>query len=74
MKLRELFIQIVNIDPFQYISVALSVCQAIYRSESEFLPENTICEIQWISPSIKWLKYISFTQNIDIKHACNGGD
>ena len=39
MKLRELFIQIANIDPFQYITIA-SVCQAIYRSE--FLPENTI--------------------------------
>jgi len=39
MKFRELFIQIANIDPFQYITIA-SVCQAIYRSE--FLPENTI--------------------------------
>jgi len=29
MKLRELFIQIANLDPFQYITIA-SVCQAIY--------------------------------------------
>ena len=38
-KLRELFMQIAHIDPFQYITIA-SVCQAIYRNE--FLPENTI--------------------------------
>jgi len=31
MKLRELFIQISDIDPFQYITIA-SVCHAIYRS------------------------------------------
>jgi len=24
--------------------------------------------------SIKWLKYISLTQNINIRHACNGGE
>ena len=35
-KLRELFMQIANIDPFQYITIA-SVCQAIYRNE--FLPK-----------------------------------
>jgi len=39
MKFKELFIQIANIDPFQYITIA-SVCQAI--DMSEFLPENTI--------------------------------
>ena len=79
MKLRELFIQIANIDPFQYITIA-SVCQAIYRSE--FLPENTIgvCmerpvdNDNYFKKSLKWLKYISLTQNIDIRHACNDGE
>ena len=32
MKLRELFIEIADIDPFQYITIA-SVCPAIYRSQ-----------------------------------------
>ena len=36
---RKLFVQIANVDPFQYITIA-SVCQAIYRKQ--FLPENTI--------------------------------
>jgi len=39
LKLRELFLQVANIDPFQYITIA-SVCSAIYRHEC--LPENTI--------------------------------
>ena len=39
LKLRELFIQIANIDPFQYITIT-SVCQAIYRSQH--VPTNTI--------------------------------
>jgi len=25
-------------------------------------------------PNIKWLKYISQAKNINIKHACNGGE
>ena len=76
MKFRELFIQIANIDPFQYITIA-SECQAIYRSE--FLPENTIgiCdEAQFDTyyvKAIKWLKYISQKENIYIRHACNEG-
>jgi len=77
IKLRELFLAIANIDLFQYITIA-SVCQAIYRSE--FLPENTIgvCSETPIDnysvKSIKWLKYISQTENVDIRHACNGGE
>ena len=39
LKLRELFLQIPNIDPFQYVTIA-SVCHAIYRNE--FLPQDTI--------------------------------
>ena len=77
MKFRELFIQIANIDPFQYITIA-SVCQAIYRSE--FLPENTIgiCDEAQVDTysvkAVKWLKYIAQKENIHIKHACNGGE
>ena len=77
LKLRELFLQISNIDPFQYVTIA-SVCHAIYRNE--FLPENTIGIVnetptdKYSIKSIKWLKYISLNNNIDIRHACNGGE
>jgi len=48
MKLRELFIQIANIDPFQYTTIA-SVCQAIYRSEScQKILSAYIVKAQWI--------------------------
>ena len=62
LKLRELFIEIANIDPFQYITIA-GVCMAIYRSE--FLQENTIgvCDEAihdtYSVKSIKWLKYVA---------------
>ena len=77
MKLRELFIQIADIDPFQYITIA-SVCHAIYRSR--FLPVNTIgianeAQVDAYSvKSIKWLGYIAQKENIRIRHACNEGE
>ena len=69
--------KISNIDPFQYVTIA-SVCNAIYRSE--FLPQNTIGIVNETSSdnysikSIKWLKYISWKENVNIRHACNGGE
>ena len=77
LTLRQLFLDISGIDPFQYVTIA-SVCTAIYRNE--FLPENTIGIVnelggdQYSIKSIKWLKYISLRENINIKHACNGGE
>ena len=77
LKLRELFLQASKIDPFQYVTIA-SVCQAIYRSQ--FLPDKTVGIIdeipkdQYSIKSIKWLKYMSLKQNINIKHACNGSE
>ena len=77
MKLRELFIDIADIDPFQYITIA-SVCQAIYRSQ--FLPQNTIgiadeAQVDTYSlKSIKWLEYIAQKENLHIRHACNDGE
>jgi hypothetical protein len=77
LELRRLFIQIANIDPFQYITIA-SVCQAIYRNS--YLPENTVAiynenptDIYSIK-SMKWLKYIACRVKINIRHACNGGE
>ena len=51
---------------------------AIYRSQ--FLPEKTIAVCKetpsdnYSIKAIKWLKYLSTTQGINIKHACNGGE
>ena len=62
LKLRELFIENTQIDPFQYITIA-GVCMAIYQAQ--FLPENTIsvCEETpndiFSKKSIQWLKYVS---------------
>jgi hypothetical protein len=74
---RKLFMEIANIDPFQYVTIA-SVCQTIYRNQ--FLPENTI-SISSETPTdnysikaMKWLKYISQKENITIRHANNGGE
>ena len=77
IELRQLFIEIAKIDPFRYITIA-SVCQAIYRSQ--FLPKDTIGIVDeapvdtYSIKSIKWLKYMSQTEGVNIKHACNGGE
>src|ERR1700675_3969978 len=62
LKLRELFIQISEIDPFQYITIA-SVCMAIYKNE--FMPLDTIGVAKenqtdtYSLKAIKWLYYMS---------------
>lgn len=74
---RRLFLEIEKIDPFQYITLA-SVCNAIYRST--FLPVKTIAIYNEIPSdnysvkAIKWLKYLSLKEKLNIKHACNGGE
>jgi hypothetical protein len=74
---RQLFLDVANIDPFQYITIT-SVCFAIYRNEC--LPENTVALVEenptdvFSIKSIKWLKYLSLKHNNNIKHACNGGE
>ena len=76
-ELRRLFLEVASIDPFQEITTA-SVCMTIYRNK--FLPEKTIAVCKetpsdnYSIKSIKWLKYLSITQGINIKHACNGGE
>ena len=77
LKLRELFLQVANIDPFQYITIA-SVFSAIYRNTC--LPENTIGIVNEVPSdnysikSTKWMKYLSNKHRLNIKHACNGGE
>ena len=76
MKLREDFIQLENIDPLRYITIA-SVCMTIYRSD--YMPKETIAIVPeyaktdyFSKMSIMWLNYVSKDKNI--QHALNGGE
>ena len=76
IKLREDFIQLENIDPLRYITIA-SVCMTIYQSN--YMPKKTIAIApeyaktdNFSKTSIMWLKYVS--NGVNIKHALNGGE
>ena len=78
MKLRDDFIQLENIDPLRYITIA-SVCMTIYRSN--YMPKNTIAIVpehsktdNYSKMSITWLEYISKAKGLKIQHALNGGE
>lgn len=71
---RKQFLEVANIDPFQYVTIA-SVCMAVYRHSH--LKEKTIAVVEnflkdnYSKQSILWLE--SFN-NPNIKHALNGGE
>ena len=76
MKLREDFIQLENIDPLRYITIA-SVCMTIYRSN--YMSKKTIAIVpeyaktdNFSKMSIIWLNYMS--NGCNIKHALNGSE
>ena len=78
MKLREDFIELENIDPLHYITIA-SVCMTIYRSN--YMPKDTIAIVpeyaktdNYSKMSIMWLNYMSKAKNLNIQHALNGGE
>ncbi|XP_072377781.1 uncharacterized protein [Diabrotica undecimpunctata] len=72
LEFRKEFLEIANIDPFQYLTIA-SVCMAIYRSK--YLRTNTIGVVKqeiketYSRASIKWLNQFS-----NVQHALNGGE
>ena len=73
IKFREDFIQLENIDPLRYITIA-SVCMTIYRSN--YMPKKTIAIVpeyaktdNFSKMSIMWLNYMSNGANI--QHALN---
>jgi hypothetical protein len=74
LELRKQFLEIANIDPFRYITIA-GVCMAIYRSK--YIKKDTIAVVdnlkkdQYSQQSISWLN--SFN-NPNIKHALNDGE
>ncbi|XP_018107332.1 uncharacterized protein LOC108710705 [Xenopus laevis] len=71
----------IQVDPFQLTTLA-SVCMAMFKFK--FLPENTIAILpsdnyhkkqkRFSTPSIQWLMYIAWKENIAIKHALQGGE
>ena len=76
MKLREDFIQLENIDPLSYITIA-SFCMMIYRSN--YITKKTIAIVpeyaktdNFSKMSIMWLNYVS--NGVNIQHALNGGE
>ena len=78
IKFREDFIQLENIDPLRYITIA-SVCMTIYRSN--YMPKDTIAIVpeynktdNYSKMSIIWLNYMSKAKNLNIQHALNGGE
>ena len=78
MKRREDFIELENIDPLRYITIA-SVCMTIYRSN--YMPNKTIAIVpeyaktdNFSKMSIMWLNYVLTTKGLNIQHALNGGE
>ena len=78
LKFREDFIQLENIDPLRYMTIA-SVCMAIYRANC--IKENEIGIVDeydktdsFSRGSIIWLDYMAQKYNIKIQHALSGGE
>ena len=78
LKFRKDFINLENIDPLQYVTIA-SVCMTIYRSN--YMPTDYIAVVKdntrrenYSKMSIAWLDWIEEEQGIKIKHALNGGE
>ena len=78
LKFRKDFIQLENIDPLQYITIA-SVCMTIYRSN--YMPKESIAVVKdttrgenYSKISIAWLDWIEEKHSIKIQHALNGGE
>lgn len=73
--LRKSCLDIANIDPFQYVTIA-SVCMAVYRSK--YLKENTTAVVknvisdQYSESSVQWMDFLMHKRNINIQHALNG--
>lgn len=80
LKFRELFIKETTLDPFENSITIASACMKVFRSL--FLKKNTIGLIpiggynkkeKHSVIAIKWLKWLSYIHQIDIRHARNRG-
>nr|XP_042913168.1 probable DNA polymerase [Parasteatoda tepidariorum] len=77
LEYRKELLNIANVDPFRYITIASS-CMAIYRNSH--LQPNTIAmvpvngystNVKYSPDSIRWLDFIAKQENIFIQHALN---
>ena len=78
LKFRNDFIELENIDPLLYITIA-SVCMTVYRCN--YMPCGQIGVVKdatrdekFSKISIAWLDWISERDGVNIKHALNGGE
>lgn len=76
-KYREIFLEIANVDPLQYITIASDV-MSVFRER--FLKMNEIAVVRdcsnfenYTKESIAWLDWIASKENVEIQHALNGG-
>ena len=73
---RKLYIELTGFNPFEYVTIA-AACKTVYLT---MIPENTIGLFNdrgnecYSESSIKWLRWISERDEINIQHALNGGE
>ena len=75
---RQLFLDVCNIDPLRYITIAGDV-MAIFREK--FIHRNEIAIVKdtnaqenYSKTSIAWLDFVAEKSNVKIQHALNGGE
>ncbi|XP_035205323.1 uncharacterized protein LOC118180326 [Stegodyphus dumicola] len=78
LEFRAQFLDVANVDPFQYVTIA-SACMATYRSghiQSDtiaMVPTHGYVNSTNYSPdSIRWLDFVAASEGIAIQHALNG--
>lgn len=68
----------IGVDPFDYGTIAAVSFNGVYCQH--FLPPDTIAVVprpsadNYSHKSIVWLEYVASQQEINIQHACNGGE
>jgi hypothetical protein len=81
MKFRDVFITETGVDPFRHSLTIASACNFVFRYK--FLKPDQIGvvpaggyrrqENQSVM-ALKWLKWLSYSQNVRIQHKLNGGE
>ncbi|XP_035234161.1 uncharacterized protein LOC118205994 [Stegodyphus dumicola] len=78
LEFRAQFLDVANVDPFQYVTIA-SACMATYRSGHiqpdtiAMVPTHGYINSTNYSPdSIRWLDFVAASEGLQIQHALNG--
>ena len=77
---RDILQETTGVDPFEKCLTIASVCHQVYRTN--YLVENTVAvfsdehrlKTKTSNKAVKWLSWLSETEEIDIEHAKNGGE